>query len=195
MGRGATALVSDAHTAEIAYTPYQRPPDAAALRTAIPRGLRSFVVRKAVLALKPVNDTELLSINAILAPGFGYVLNELHVNILQDRAAQFEANGMLVIADSSRALEDFDYRIPLAFENYSNNGTNTQAMGTRVPAGILPRTPVVPQSGSLVSMRFANLDATAAAAGTVNGLISFWEYDLEQLAWFAAHVAVSTATR
>lgn len=189
------ALVSDAHTAEIAYTPYQRPREATALRTAIPRGLRSFVVRKAVLALKPVNDTELLSINATLNPGFGYVLNELHVNILQDQAGAFEDEGILLLADPSPALTDFDYRIPLSFVNYSNNGTNLQARGTRVPAGILARTPIVPQSALLVSLRFANLQATAATAGTVNGLVSFWEFDLEQISYFPIHSAQNVLAR
>ncbi len=191
-----TALVSDTHTAEVAYTPYARPSDAASLRTAIPRGLSSFVVRNAVLALKPVNDTELLSVSVTLPQGFGWVLNEVHLQIIQDQAGAFEDELALVIANSSRANVDFSYHIPIPFVNYSNNGTNLQARASRVPAGILPRTPIVPAGiATLVQLRASNLSATVASAGTVDALLSFWMFDLQQLQYFPAHVAEAVVTR
>ncbi len=154
------------------------------------------MVPSAVLALKPVNDTELLDVIVTLPSGFGYVINELNVNITQDRAASFEAEGVLIITDSSRQNQDFDYRIPIPFINFSNQGTNLQARATRVPAGSLTRVPIIPgAAATTLRLRFSNLDATVAAAGVVNALMSFWEFDLQQLQYFPAHVSESVTTR
>jgi len=192
-----TALVSDAHTAEVAYTPYQRPPQAQLITTAVPRGLKSFVVRDATLALKGSADTELLSINWTLPAGFGYVLNELHVNIEQDRAQDWVGMGQYLLSNSTPANKGFDYRMALQFSSYSQNGTTLGVASTRnITTGTLSRTPIVPgREGAFNSMRFANLNTTAAAAGKVNALASFWEYDLEQLQYFAAHMALGTIGR
>ena len=196
MGRCATALVSDIHTAEVAYTPYQRPPDAAAIRTPIPRGLKSFVVRGAVLAAKPVDDTELLTIALTLPAGFGYVVNEIHCNIIVDTADDWNGFGIWRLSQSSPANNGFDYRFLLPFSNTSQNGSTLGVRGTRQAGQHITRTPIVPpREGSTQSLSFTNLNAAVQAAGTVDALLSFWEYDLEQLAWYPAHVAASTYVR
>jgi len=149
-----------------------------------------------VLALKPVNDTELLSISMALPGGFGYILNELHVNIVVDRATDWEGFGHWRLSQSSRANANFDYRYPLLFSLFSQNGISNGVRGTRYGENQLTRTPIVPPSGgSTSSLHFANLNATAAAAGTVDSVISFWEYDLEQLAWYPAHAATNVIAR
>ncbi len=158
--------------------------------------MRSFVVREAVLALKPINDTELLSVSWTLPAGFGYLLAEAHLNIVQDRAADWEGEGYLLLANSSQANNNYDYKMPLQFRNMSNGGVSLDLRASRNNAGTLTRTPVVPGSlGTLTSFRFSNLSATAAAAGVVNALCSFWEYDLEQLAWFPTHSATNVVGR
>jgi len=190
------ALVSDIHTPDIAYTPYQRPPDAAAIRTPIPRGLKSFVVRGAVLAAKPVNDDLLLTVNWTLPGGFGYILNELHLNIVVDRAIDYREWGILRVSSVSTALTGFDYRYPIFTEAMSNAAGANNVRGTYVRAGTLMRTPIVPgQAGSTASLSFANQVDTVQAAGTVDALISFWEYDLEQIVWYAANMAIGVMAR
>lgn len=168
-----------------------------ALRTAIPRGLKSFVVRDAVLAAKPVDDTELLTINFTLPAGFGYICNELHVNIETIRAIDWNAFGTFLLSSSSRANQGFDYRMLLDFAGpWSQNGTTLGGRSTdEVPAN-LSRVPIIPAtSGAFSSLRFANLAATVAGVGNVNALVSFWEYDLEQLAWFSPHSALNVVNR
>jgi len=190
------ALVSDAHTAEIAYTPYQRPPERQAIKTAIPRGLKTFIVRKAVLALKPVNDTELLSVNFTLPSGFGYVLADVHLNIVQDKALDWGASGYLLLTNIDPAHDDMDYKMPILFVAVSNGGVTVDARMTQIPAGTLSRVPISPgRGGSLTSLRFNNLAAAAAAAGVVNAVCSFWEYDLEQLSYYPAHSALNVVGR
>lgn len=162
----------------------------------MPRGLKSFVVRDGVLALKPVNDTELLSISFTLPAGFGYVLAEVHLNIEQDRAADWESSGLLLLSNIDSAHADMSYRQPLGFVSVSNGGTALDVRATRLNSGTLSRIPIFPaQSGVFTSLRFSNLTATAAAAGNVNAVCSFWEYDLEQLVYFAAHMATNVVGR
>ncbi len=150
-----------------------------------------------VLALKPVNDTELLSIAGTLNPGFGYVLAEAHCNISQDRAQDWNGFGQLRISQPSPELDGFDYRMPMQFSNYSQDGTTLGVTSTRGGGTYsLLHTPIVPPTGgSTFSMSFANLAAAAAAAGVVDAVVSFWQYDLEQLQFFPVHVATGVYSR
>ena len=81
-----TALVSDAHESLDRYQPFQRPPDRVALTTAIPRGLRTFVLPGRALAAKPINDEIMLRINMTLRAGKAYVFNELQLSLVVDTA-------------------------------------------------------------------------------------------------------------
>lgn len=145
--------------------------------------------------MKPVNDDELLSINFTLPGGFGYVLADVHCNIVQNRAVDWTGNGFLLLTDIDNAHRDFDYKIPLEFPSFSNAATSNDARATRIPAGTLPRIPITPSGELITSMRFANTSDTVASAGVVNAVVSFWEYDLEQMVYFAAHMAMNTVTR
>lgn len=153
-------------------------------------------MRDATLALKPVNDTELLSISFTLPAGFGYVLAEVHLNLEQDRAADWEGEGLFLMSNIDSAHAGMDYRMPLQFRNLSNGGTALDVRATRNNAGTLTRIPIFPGSaGVFTSMRFSNLTATVASAGNVNAICSFWEYDLEQLVFYAAHMATNVVGR
>ncbi len=192
----ATALVSDIHVAEVAYTPYVRPPQDLTRFSAIPRGLKSFVVRAATLAAKPVNDDLLLTISWTLPAGFGYILNELHVNIIDDRAIDFRDDGIWRIGNTTAATQGMNYRYPIPWRAMSQAAAGNDVRGTAIPAGTLLRTPIIPGQGATTnSLSFTNSVDTVAAAGTVNAVISFWEYDLEQIQYFAAHSAVGVFVR
>ncbi len=196
MGCGATALVSSIFTGVERYTPYQRPPDAATLRSAIPRGLKSFVVTGNTLPAKPINDTHLVTFSFTLPGGFGYIFNEFQINLQCDRAQDFEDEGEWRLSQTSLANEGFDYRFPVPFITHSQNGTDLGVKGTRSIPGTYTRTPIVPRgTGATQTFHFSDLQAAAAAAGNIDCLCSFWEYDLEQLAWFYAHSAANVATR
>jgi len=180
----------------VAYTPYQRPPDNVARTTAIPRGLLSFVLRGAATAAKPATDTYLLTINATLPAGFGYVLNEIHLNLVVDRAPDFNGTAVMRLSQPSNALRDFDYRMPLAFSSFSINGGPEGAIATgRGPQGLM-RTPIVPpRDGSTFSLSASNPNTTAMAVGTADAVISFWEYDLQQLQYYFVHMASAVSQR
>lgn len=138
----------------------------------------------------------LLAISYGLPGGFGYVMNEVQVNVVVDTASDWENVGHIRISQSSVANRNFDYRIPLDFLLFSQNGTTLGVLGTQIPSGLLTRTPIIPRSvGATQQMIFTNLADPASAAGTIDALISYWEYDLEQLAYFPAHSAINTLGR
>jgi len=154
------------------------------------------VVRGGVLAVKPVNDTILLTISLTLPSGFAYVLNEFHVNIQVDTASDWHGEGQWRLSQTSPANLGFDYRFPIPFILTSQNGVDLAGRGTRVDPATVTRTPIIPlQGGATQSVHFVNLAAAVQAAGTVDSVISFWEYDLNQAVYFPIHAPVGVYSR
>jgi len=198
----ATALVVDVHLMDARYTPYQRPPDRVVTTSPIPRGLKSFVVPGAVLAAKPLYDKLMLSFSFSLPHNYAYLLNELNVSVDCDTASDWDDVGHLRLPSTSTANRGFDYQVPLDFTLYSRHatgplGTAGQTMrSTQINSGQLPRTPIVPtEFMATSSMIFCNRVDAAQAAGTVDALISFWEFDLEQIQFYPIHMAANVVAR
>jgi len=191
-----TALVSDTKSTTERYTPYQRPPQSLTITSAIPRGLRSFLVRGSATDAKPITDDYLLSISWTLPGGFAYLMNELHCNLQVDTASDFTAFAHVRMSNTSKANADFDYRIPIDFPLFSQNGSTLGVRGTQVPSGVLTRTPIIPPGGvSTASFSVTNLAAPAQVAGNVDFVVSFWEFDLEQAVYFPLHSALGVLPR
>ncbi len=149
-----------------------------------------------VLALKPINDTLLLTVSWTLPPNFGYILNEMYLNIIVDKAFEWRDTGQYRLSQASSATAGASYRVPIEFALASNAAAGTTLRMTRIRAGELPRTPIVTQQvGTTAVMAFTNENANAEAAGTVDAIISYWEYDLEQLQNYPPHSAANVVTR
>lgn len=134
--------------------------------------------------------------NFALPGGFGYVLNEAQINVVQDVADAWEKVGHWRLSRSSTVNINFDYRIPIEIRSFSQNGTTIGVWGTIIPSGTLTRTPIIPGSAATTqSWAFANLAAPAGAAGTIDSLVSFWEYDLEQIVNYPVHSALNVVGR
>ena len=189
------AAIADTHTATEHYAPYQRPPDRQVVRTAIPRGLRSFVVPTEVLAEKPINDTILVAISWTMPTQFAYVLNELHANIEADTITDFQRTAYVRFANTSPQLQGMRYRwgLPLVLSAVGSTVDSTLSIST--DARLLSRTPIILSAPSTFTIVFTNRAAAAQAAGTIDGVISFFEYDLEQVSWVAANQGVAVLTR
>lgn len=163
--------------------------------TAIPRGLVTFKALQ-LTPIKPINDDFLLAIGLTLPGGFGYIINEMHLNVIVDTASDFDAVGHWRISDSSPANADFDYRMPFDFVLFSQNGSTNGVRASQIPSGILTRTPIVPlSSGATQTVAVTNRADPAQAGGTVDFVASFWEYDLEQMQFFPAHMALNVVGR
>lgn len=158
--------------------------------------MKSFVVAGGTLDAKPVNDTQLLQISFTLPRGFGYVLAEIHFNINVDRAADWNEAAEFLLSNPTVATAGVDYRMPLPMTLTANDGAILGVRTALTAAGTLSRIPITPaSSGSFTAIRYANLTATVQAAGTVDAVVSLWEYDLEQLAWYYAHSAANVVSR
>ncbi len=163
------------------YQPFERPPDPAALWTAIPRGLRGFLVNVGALDAKPVNDTETLSLTATLPASFAYVFAEISLTIAQDQAGDWDTRYVLNLQNWYQGVlalsSDFGFDFSPVGLGAGERGNGIGAMDQ------VPRAPMWAPSGTsgiLINISTFNDVATVAAAGTVNAYINFWEFDLEQ---------------
>ncbi len=167
------------------YQPFERPPDAAALWTAIPRGLRGFVVSTGTLAAKPVNDTETLSLTGTLPNGFAYVFAEISLSISQDQAGDWDDRYVLNLQNWYQGMIAVSSFFGFDFSPVGLGATERgNGVGSR---DAFPKAPMVASPGSsgiLINIITFNDVATVAAAGTVNAYINFWEFDLEQIRKF-----------
>lgn len=144
-----------------------------------------------MLAAKPVDDEILLTINFTLPGGFGFLMNELHLNIEVDTASDWGDTAVLRQSRPTPQLNLFDYFTVFDFPLVGRNGVQEQLRCTQTPSGTLIRTPFVPVvSGSTQSMSAQNTAAAVGAAGVLNFVASFWAYDLEQIAWWPTHSVV-----
>jgi len=132
-----------------------------------------------------------------LPAGFGYVFNEFQMSIQNGAtASDYGSVGHWRLSQSSKANTNFDYRQPFDFLNFSQDGVLDGVVGSRVPEGTFTRTPIVPPTGGATqSFSVVNLAATVAATGTIDFVASFWEYDLEQIAYFPVHSPVGVYSR
>lgn len=148
------------------------------------------------MAVKPINDQYLLTVDFTLPGGFGYVLNELHLNIEVALQQNFADAVVWRLSEATPATRSMVYLHVIAFPSGGRNGVSNLVRSTVVPAGSLTRTPIIPGStGATQALSVQNLTAAATTAGEVNAVISFWEYDLEQIAYFAPHSGLNTVPR
>lgn len=158
--------------------------------------MKQFTVAGGTLAAKPVNDQELLTITMNLPIGFGYILAEIHLNINVDTADDWNEFAELIVSNPTIQTAGVDYRLPIAMANTSNDAAALNVRTSNIPAGVLSRIPIIPAQASVFTqIRYTNLAAAVQAAGTVDAVVSFWEFDLEQISYFAAHSAMNVLTR
>ncbi len=154
------------------------------------------MVKAAATAIKPINDDYLLTVPVVLPQGFGYVLAELNMSVVVDTAVDFQGNAVWRVSNAAQATQGFSYRYALSFQQISINGSTIGARTTRYEAGQLSRVPILPQiAGAVQSLSCSNLSDPAMAAGTCDALVSFWEYDLQQLQYYFVHSAMNVVGR
>jgi hypothetical protein len=170
------------------FVPFERPPQALTLWTAIPRGLTSFIVDVRQLNLIAAGDTALLNLTATLPPNFGYVMNDANLTLAMNEAGSEWA------PTYNLNLQNF-YRAPglgLALNgNWVQNMVGAaQDDSTKSSSNIQPwpSFPIIGfpgTTGALIVLSTFNNTTDAKAAGTINAYISFWQFDLEQIRKFA----------
>lgn len=167
---------------EPTYFPYERPPQPYALWTAIPRGLRGFIVDLQLLDAKPIGDTQTFSLTGTLPPGFAYVLSEISLTFIQDAGSFWEDNYVLNLQSfyQGSLSISMNWTLPLSNSGFGND-TRQSGAGSH---DHLPKAPMwAPRgtSGVQINISGINLNTVAATAGTISAFINFWEFDLEQI--------------
>lgn len=175
------------------FQPFERPPQAVALWTAIPRGLQSFTAT-GVLDAKPINDTQLLTITATLPPNFGYVFADVALEVTQDVAAAWDQAFILNLQSFYRGgVPGLSITAPLASQV---GGFDTvRAFADKTGAFSFPIVGNKGSSGVLINLQATNQAAPAGAAGGINAYISFWQFDLEQLFKYPINSPIPTNAR
>jgi len=194
----ATALVTTNITMQPTYLPYERPPDPAALWSAIPRGLRGGIVSGAALDVKPTSDQQLLTISLTLPAQFAYVFAGIQLGINIDVANDWEGKYIFNLQQYYQGLSlSSSWNLPLEQALKSNLGGETRASGAH-SMDTLPSFPIYAPRGSsgiLISIQAGNANNAAGSAGTVDAFINFWEFDLEQIRKYPINSPIPTHSR
>ncbi len=168
------------------------------VRTAIPRGIRSFTLTTAVTA-KPVNDTYFYNAATVLPPKFAYVMSDFACTIDQDVASDYPSHGYIRVADMLPTRQAAHAQFyPIEMILLEVDGLTAGAIASKVNEGNLPRMPLFGASqliGTQVAFRMSNLAAAVGAAGTTRLTMSFSEYDLEQPRNFPVNTAAIQSSR
>jgi len=179
------------------FQPFERPPQAMALWTAIPRGLQSLTATAATLDAKPINDIQLLTLTAILPPNFGYVFADVALSIAQDVADAWDPAFILNLQNFYRAPQAVSLGLSISAMLPSLAGGFGTVRSTAEKTGALsfPIVGTKETTGIQINLQATNQAAPAGAAGTVNCYISFWQFDLEQIFKFPINSPIPTNAR
>jgi len=182
------ALVTQTIAADQLYVPYERPPQALTLWSAIPRGIFTLS-SNAGLTTKPINDDFTVIINGTLPPNYGYVFESIHFSIQQDVAGSWGATVLLNLQNFFRGLPvGINANLVFPFVNTDRSGTTSCIAFNSGSSGVgtsdVPTFPLVaPEgtSGVLTSFSGFNNQNPASSGGTLHYWLSFWQFDLEQI--------------
>ena len=179
------ANVAVAITMEPTYLPFERTPDNVALWTAIPRGLRGFVVEFGTVTAKPVNDTLTLALTATLPQNFAYVFADIALSVRGDTASDWDSEYSLNL---QRFYQGDAHGIALAMNwsfDFATMNLDRATLGQGHTA--IQQRPTFPMwapstgAGIGIVINAFNSAAAVAAVGNVSAYINFWEFDLEQI--------------
>lgn len=180
------AVVTQGVTPSRTYSPFEGMSESQRIVTSVPRGLVRFHASEALDA-KPINDILNLTITCSLPDNFAYVISHLSFEIAVNKATDFNAtcrfrifNGLPNVAIGNNQAAVF---------NMSNYDDGAVTDGRRILDFSLGGvrdwypTPIVKTQGAIGHsgiLQYTDDVATAAAAGTLEFSLSFYQYDLTQ---------------
>lgn len=177
------AQVTTAISFVSSYQPFERPPQAVSLWTAIPRGLQSFTVNTQAIDAKPLNDIALLTITAQLPPNFGYVFADVALQISQDLAVDWDPNYILNLQSFYRAPQAVSLGLSISamLPSLAGGFGTVRSTAEKTGAFSFPIVGTKGTSGILINLQATNQAAAATTTGVCDAYISFWQFDLEQI--------------
>ena len=197
------AIVDTIPTLAISRQPFEKPPQEQTMWSPIPRGMVHFALDGAVLDAKPVNDDQHLRISGVLPSGFAYQFLQIGMTIEQDVAASWQSRPIMRIVnwtpDASAGLHlVFVLEDSFEFADASAVSAVTVLRGLGEAGSHPTAHQIIFQPGrGAISFSFLAVNETdpAGAAGTVDFLASFLEYDLNQAVRFGLQTPLPTLSR
>ncbi len=191
------AVVQTTVVPTFSRTPFVKPPDLQREFTAMPRSIVNFAALNGVLDAKPVNDQQELTIPILLPREFAYRWVGLNVNIIQDVAHDWTNTSYVEIVNGVRSL------VPGAVQRWSCGHIEVDRIPTLTELSIarfaLPQPTDVIQArdgaAPTITYKASNTNAAVGAAGTVDCLFTFLEFDIEQAQRFLLHWPTLTYSR
>ncbi len=186
------AIVDTIPTLAITRQPFETPAQYRTMWGSIPRGFLHFALNGATLDAKPINDDQHLRISGVLPAGFAYQFVQIGMTIEQDVATSWDARPIMRMVNwtpNSTAgvhlvfvLEDADEFADVGavspvtvMRGLGESGSHP--LGSQI---------IFRQDQAAISFSLLAVNETdpAGAAGTVDFLASFLEFDLTQATRF-----------
>jgi len=186
------AVVTDVFALTLARTVFTKPPDVVRQYSPWPRAIANFTLENGAVSAKPLNDQAQIQVGLTLDPKFAYRLFDFNLNLIQDTAFDWSANTFIEVVDGIKNLPAGNVQRYRALLIDTTDSIATGEMWLINP-GTYPHH-VIQFSGETVFFNwFANnLTAAASAAGSLNVVFRFWEYEIEQAEYMALHYATLT---
>lgn len=155
--------------------------------TAEPRSIVNFNVVDGVLSAKPVNDQQNVIIAIDLPLAFAYRMIELNCFFTQDVSDDWDPHCLLDVTNGIRNLGGFGrnqvHPAPWT-QTIRRNTTGLMAVDFPVPRYIMQ---AVDGTAPTITFEASNNTADVGAAGTVDFLATFFEYEIEQVQMYPIH--------
>ncbi len=186
------AVVTDTFVSSLSRTVLVKPPDSVRQFTPYPRAILNAHVFNGAVSAKPVNDQQQMVIGVTLDPKFCYRLFGVNLHLIQDVAFDWDTRAFIEIVDGIRGLPAGAVQRHLCILDDITDSVATGEMW--ICTGALVRGPryIIQRVGTETTFFnfFAlNQNAAVGAAGSLNSLFRFFEYDIEQAEYFALHYA------
>ncbi len=195
------AVVQDSFLATFSRTGFITPPDLVRELTGMPRAIVNYSVIQGAVSAKPDADQQELTVSCVFQTTFAYRYADLHAAVVQDVANAWEPRAYLEIVNAIRniapgsvqrhvyVLEDLTI-VPGAGEGW----TARVAAEANTPRYVIQTLPGS-QAAPVVTFKASNQATAVGAAGTLDFVASFFEYDIEQVERFPIHWPATTWAR
>ena len=195
------AIVDTIPTLAQSRQPFEKPPQIETMWSPIPRGFLHFALDGAVLDAKPVNDDQHLRISGVLPQGFAYQFVQIGMTIEQDVSASWASRCIMRMVNWTPDAVAGNHLI-FSLEDASEFGDAAAVSPVTVLRGLDTRHSLSHQimfqpGRGIMSFSLLAVNETdpAGAAGTVDFLASFLEYDLNQAVRFGLQTPMPTLSR
>ena len=193
------AIVDTIPTLAITRQPFETPPQVRTMWGAIPRGFVHFALDGVELDAKPINDDQHLRISGVLPAGFAYQFMQIGMTIEQDVAASWNVRPIMRMVNwtpNVSAGVHLVFALESSFE-FADAGAVSAVEVMRGSIGMAGSFPLghqivfsVARAAISFSLLAVNESDPAGAAGTIDFLASFLEYDLTQATRFGIQTPV-----